>query len=470
MRRHIQTLRASCFDPRAPPTHQIRLSPTSVKTARYVLRGSLRTDGFRLQLLISKNNELNSAKYKRLPHDVLPNRLTSTVEGVDYYLNEVRNIMKTPQDVVTLWGCPPDEIKFWKTRVVFHNLAVKQKAVYQPVFKHRRWMQEQKARALDPGTGSISDIETALPPLRGEGACFANHLDQKVQVKGQLDTFYNDTNRFKNHKWDACRAKEEEYRLIGAQHDECNKVVIGVGLGKFSSNAKLTSLHESFQSYFVQKARSRGYIIVVGVNEYYTSKMCPKCKEFVGQVDIRRLYCSRCKIFMHRDTMAGHNVCSVIRGHMWQQQRPEYLQPVDKDGRLPWMKWITTERSKRPVGIVELMTAHVTWANEAQVEDGRWVEHVSFGSLSFWVSWEQAITLDETQKKLEYNAAIVRKETAIMAQQASLQESANSLHPVRKEMALIPVSSATEAAETEGRDSAEDDTHATEGFVDYHFR
>ncbi|KAG9322616.1 hypothetical protein KVV02_002319 [Mortierella alpina] len=334
-------------------------------------------------------NELNSVKYRRLPHNVLPNRLTSTVGGVDYYLTEVRNIVRTPQDVATLWGCAPDEIKILgidlgqacvvgasallpeplpsnktpkRTRVIFQNLAIKQKAVYQPGLKHRRWMQEQKAKDLGAGVGSISDIETALPPRRGENACFTDHIGRREQAKGHLDTFYNGNNRFKKHKWEARRAKEEEYRVItdrllklvggsiGAQRDEANKVIIGIGLGKLSSNTKLTSLHESFQSYFVQKARSLGYI-VVGVNEYYTSKKCPKCEEFVGQVEIRRLFCSKCKSFMHRDIMAGHNICNAIRGHLREQQRPEYLQPVDKDGRLPWMNWITTERSKRLVGI-----------------------------------------------------------------------------------------------------------------------
>ncbi|KAG9323017.1 hypothetical protein KVV02_008085 [Mortierella alpina] len=227
-------------------------------------------------------------------------------------------------DVNTLWGCAPDEIKILgidlgqacvvgasallpeplpstpkRTRVVFHNLAIKQKAVYQPELKHRRWMQEQKAKDLGgAGVGSISDIETALPPRRGENACFTDHIGRREQAKGHLDTFYNGNNRFKKHKWDARRAKEEEYRVmtdrllklvggsIGAQRDETNKVIIGVGLGRFSSNTKLTSLHESFQSYFVQKARSLGYI-VVGVNEHYASKKCPKCEEFVGQVEIR---------------------------------------------------------------------------------------------------------------------------------------------------------------------------------------
>lgn len=80
---------------------------------------------------------------------------------------------------------------------------------------------------------------------------------------------------------------------------------------------------------------------MVGVNEYYTSKKCPVCQDFVGQVEIRRLYCSKCKAYMHRDIMAGHNMCNVIRGHLRSQVRPLYLQPVDKDGKYPWMEGTT---------------------------------------------------------------------------------------------------------------------------------
>ncbi|KAG0058547.1 hypothetical protein BGZ92_007139, partial [Podila epicladia] len=84
-------------------------------------------------------------------------------------------------------------------------------------------------------------------------------------------------------------------------------------------------------------ARSLGYI-VVGVNEYYTSKRCPDCHEFVGQVDIRQLYCPTptCGAKIHRDVMAGHNMCNAIQGHLLHQQRPHYLQPYDKDGNYIW--------------------------------------------------------------------------------------------------------------------------------------
>jgi len=292
MRSHLQNIQRPDFDPK------------TYKDKGYVLHGSIRTDGFRLQLLAYKLKELKSVRYKRLRADVLPLRINSTTGGVDYFLTEIRNVVKTPQDVANLWECEPDDIKILgidlgqacvvgasailpRTRskmktphpdakmeggntstesLIFRNLAVKQKAVYQPNFKHRRWMETEKNK--DPGNGlkTIQDIETELPRLHGEGASLAAYLDKYNEVKEQLSDFYNGSNnRFKKHKWDVRRAKEEEYRLItdrllgmvggsiGAKRHRDNKVVIGVGLGKFSSNSRLSSLHDSFLSYFVQK-------------------------------------------------------------------------------------------------------------------------------------------------------------------------------------------------------------------------
>ncbi|KAG9060910.1 hypothetical protein KI688_007867 [Linnemannia hyalina] len=154
---------------------------------------------------------------------------------------------------------------------------------------------------------------------------------REQEVEGRLDSFYGNV-VLKKHKWNARETRAEEYRLIadhlvhivggstGAKGDEDNKVVIGVGLGKFSSKTGLSSLHESFQSYLVQK-------------------------EFVGQVDLRRLYCLKCQKYMHRDIMAGHNMCNAIRGHLLEQQRPLYLQPQGSDENYPWMQ---DKHSSRP--------------------------------------------------------------------------------------------------------------------------
>lgn len=76
---------------------------------------------------------------------------------------------------------------------------------------------------------------------------------------------------------------------------------------------------------------------MLGVNEYYTSKKCPKCEKFVGQPrNIRRSYCRDCQKYIHRDGMAGHNMVNVLRSYIERQERPDYLHPVDEDGNYPW--------------------------------------------------------------------------------------------------------------------------------------
>ena len=88
-----------------------------------------------------------------------------------------------------------------------------------------------------------------------------------------------------------------------------------------------------------------GYI-VVGVNEYYTSKKCPNCENFVAQVTLRQLYCPNCKRYHHRDVMAAENMSRIVRECLEKQERPDYLQPKTADDRYPWKKvTIMTESS-----------------------------------------------------------------------------------------------------------------------------
>ncbi|KAG0347944.1 hypothetical protein BG004_006507 [Podila humilis] len=82
-------------------------------------------------------------------------------------------------------------------------------------------------------------------------------------------------------------------------------------------------------------ARSLGYL-VVGLNEYYTSKKCPHYGLFVAQVTLRRFFCISCHVNHHRDVMAAKNMANLERGDLEKQQRPEYLQPVAPDGSLLW--------------------------------------------------------------------------------------------------------------------------------------
>ncbi|KAG0346311.1 hypothetical protein BGZ54_005263, partial [Gamsiella multidivaricata] len=259
----LVTIRASYVD-----WHKDFNPKVSYSGKGYALRGSIKTDGFRIQLLAFKLNELNCMKYRRLDADKLPDRLTSTLGGTGQYLTEIRNVVKTKEDVERLWGCDPLDIKILGIDLgkafveqggiaeieippmKFHNLAASQKAVYQPAFKHRRWLEQRKERSAE-GQESIAQMETNLQALR-------------VKVKeSDLKTFY-DNLVLKEHLWDDKRARDREFKLAaerllkmiggtpGKKRDNDNKVVISIRLGEFSSTPRLSSLHTAFSAYFVQ--------------------------------------------------------------------------------------------------------------------------------------------------------------------------------------------------------------------------
>ncbi|KAI1290718.1 hypothetical protein EDD11_009078 [Mortierella claussenii] len=242
------------------------------------------------------------------------------------------------------------------------NLAAKQKAVARLTLRHRTWMEQQKIADLKilfsqstsfpeaAVTESLTTrtIEPSLLPLRGANASFADRVEYKkhrhMSKKARTLEFH--------------RLADSLLRMVGGsigeKRKEEDKIVIGIGMGRFTSTSRLSSLHGTFESYFIQKARALGYL-VIGVHEYYTSKRCPKCQQFVAQTEsIRCLYCSYRKkycsskegltnnftraLYMHRDTMVGHNMVNILRSHVEQQQRPLYLHPVDKDGHYPWLE------------------------------------------------------------------------------------------------------------------------------------
>jgi hypothetical protein len=348
---HINYLRQCTFDPR------------TYNEKEYVLRGSIRTNGHCLQLLAYKLRELQSVRYRRYKKELLPNRLLTTTGGTDYFLTEIRNLITSPKDVEDLLGCNTEKVRE-EVRVLgpdlgqafvvgasavqatppkrrrkkrrkrgkrrgrrgrkkrsdtsmtaatdlrppnYYNLSVKQKAVYQPTFKFRSWLEAKKRCTIiatepareDPPTAqhehtavgsdsvtageiqhqvpapqderairTICDIESSMPPLRGPKVDLKEYLEHRHHYTTQLDRFYNHNALYKKYSWDARKARTEEYRRItdsllkmiggsiGTRRKEDDKVIIGVGMGKFSATTRLTSLHTSFQSYFVQKVRS----------------------------------------------------------------------------------------------------------------------------------------------------------------------------------------------------------------------
>ncbi|KAG0200251.1 hypothetical protein BGX33_011132 [Mortierella sp. NVP41] len=231
---------------------------------------------------------------------------------------------------------------------IFYNLAVKQKAVYQPQFRFRRWLESEKQAVLEDQTESVSALETKLPPVRGEDASVFKYAEEIEKVEKRLLEFYNgDNHRYKKHAWDAKRAKQAEYQTIadrllgiiggsiGRPKQDSEPVLIGIGLGQFSTKSGLSSLHSTFLEWFIQLARSLGYL-VVGLNEFYTSKKCPGCEQFVAQVTMRQFYCRHCKVYHHRDVMAAHNMYRIVHGYLVDQKRPLYLQPRLQDGTYLW--------------------------------------------------------------------------------------------------------------------------------------
>ncbi|KAF9943841.1 hypothetical protein BGZ65_000123, partial [Modicella reniformis] len=225
-------------------------------------------------------------------------------------------------------------------------------AVSQPSFKFRNWSEQQKMESTTGGEDSPAATE-------GPDTSISNYVTElsRGRREEQLDRFYNGNNSlYKRHKNDAKKAKDAEYAIItdrllnmvggniGRKRQPDDKVVIGIGLGKFSSDSRLSSLHTSFQEYFVQKVRSLGYV-VLGINEFYTSKKCPTCHQFLCQVEIRRLHCEHCMTLVHRDVIAAENMCNIIRGYLLDQKRPRYLQPVDENKNYPWEKTAPEEIS-----------------------------------------------------------------------------------------------------------------------------
>ncbi|KAF9917899.1 hypothetical protein BGZ65_012690 [Modicella reniformis] len=117
-----------------------------------------------------------------------------------------------------------------------------------------------------------------------------------------------------------------------------HKVVIAIGLGRFGTRTKLTSLYSAFASYFVAKARSLDYL-VVGIN----IQTVPTCMstgkadhDFISIFTMRRLFCTQCRNPFHRDVLAASNMANAVLEQLRRNRRSLYLQPIDEDGHYRW--------------------------------------------------------------------------------------------------------------------------------------
>ncbi|KAG0347945.1 hypothetical protein BG004_006508 [Podila humilis] len=211
------------------------LDPTTYATKGYVLQGSLKTDGFRIQLLAHKLRELQDVRFHRIAEDRLPSRLTSTVGGIDYFLPEIRNVITSTDDVAKYWpGFQPKEIKTLTldggkacvtgafadipddplrtgngkevdrvTSSMEGNIATSEtstSSISLPIPTSVLTQDQQRATSplgekqtlLNEGEEqrTIAGIETELPPLKGEGASVIKYLAELKRVEERLLEFY----------------------------------------------------------------------------------------------------------------------------------------------------------------------------------------------------------------------------------------------------------------------------------------
>ncbi|KAI1308721.1 hypothetical protein EDD11_004262 [Mortierella claussenii] len=76
-----------------------------------VMTDSICTGSFLWKVLASKMNELQAVKYTRLTPEILPSKTASTIGNTDCFLSEIRNVIRTQQDVAELWKCSASDIK-----------------------------------------------------------------------------------------------------------------------------------------------------------------------------------------------------------------------------------------------------------------------------------------------------------------------------------------------------------------------
>ncbi|KAF9989441.1 hypothetical protein BGZ79_004983, partial [Entomortierella chlamydospora] len=236
----------------------------------------------------------------------------------------------------------PPAITTASDKTPHHNIAVRQKAVMQLVFRYGRWLGDEKQLKTegperqhqskpDIELLSVAEIESQLPPLRCPQASIVDYVNKLEEVGIRFMDFYNgNNNKFQKYNWDMKRAKYIEYQAIansllrivggsiGERRKDDNPVLIGVDLCQFGRI-------------------SLGYIIV-DLDEFYTSKKCPDFHEFFAQVTLRKLFCRNCGRHHHRDIMAAENMSNIAREYLLHQERPLYLHPVTPDGRYPWME------------------------------------------------------------------------------------------------------------------------------------
>ena len=163
-----------------------------------------------------------------------------------------------------------------------------------------------------------------------------NTNDSGASIRKKLDLIY-ELSEFHNSK----TMKKFRYNYAIAQRAEWNRAVnqfmalFGGTIGRHKSkephlkdvqvfigigDAPSQGIGGRFINYLVKILRALGYNEIFQVNESYTSQYCPLCGSRVQQVKgtaKRKLHCTECDIYRHRDITAGHNIANILRSQVF---------------------------------------------------------------------------------------------------------------------------------------------------------
>jgi hypothetical protein len=230
-------------------------APTSNSAKRYVLTGTFRTNGRTLQLLAFDTSKDKKAYANRrrdlLPEirDVFPDK-----DAVASKFANAKDVLVVGIDlgeVFTLAACCSG---FSDVR----NLTIKRKALYQPTLKARHERENRKPIAIYHAESLIS------PRLEGTFADAEEYAKKVIDTHGLLQEFYG-RKRILRLDHDMRKAKHAEFDVatdsllrmvgshIGRKRKDEEDVLFAIGLGKFNTRTKLSSMHGSLTAHMVSK-------------------------------------------------------------------------------------------------------------------------------------------------------------------------------------------------------------------------
>ncbi|OAQ36825.1 hypothetical protein K457DRAFT_181152 [Linnemannia elongata AG-77] len=347
---------ANCREEDVPCTQSPPEFPSNTNTkTRYALNNMIRSNGLELQILAYDT--------KHEPHGGL-----DPVMRIEKVLPDEDAIARIFQgQIPKCRGWDPGEVVAAALCLIEHegewngepdpgdppvtNLMIRRAALYSPTTaarSERVRVKNRKAQVV-PGEGidggiwardvdptgartevpSIHNMESRLPP---KGQVTVEDFEESVRVKVSMEPLlreFEGSRRMKKAAWEEKKSVRAELDMaVAAILRFCGPepCVIAIGNGKFRTGINMSSKHETLQSLFAKKARAQGHIVVF-VDEYLTSTMCPACTargetSRMAKPTSRSCVCLTCGRWINRDSVGAHNIALIAEQWLFDQSRP----------------------------------------------------------------------------------------------------------------------------------------------------